>query len=66
MVDVAGVVEGVDDPTGDEVIVEDEGRRPKCAFVAPLSPFLSETVADCRLDFRLRLWRKLGIAVMLS
>jgi hypothetical protein len=38
-VDVAGVVEGVEEPIGDEFMVEDEGRRP--GFVGESSPCLS-------------------------
>lgn len=63
MVDVAGVVEGVVEPIGDEFMVEDEGRRP--GFVGESSPFLSFGPADALLLFRESLCRKEGIAVML-
>lgn len=63
MVDVAGVVEVVDEPMGDEFIVEDDGRLP--AFVGDSSPFLSFAAADALLLFLESLWRKEGIAVML-
>lgn len=56
----------MDEPTGDEFKVEEDGRRaPSCVFVVPLgdsSAFFSFT--DWRL-LRLRLWRKEGIAAML-
>lgn len=60
----------MDEPTGEEFIVEDEGRRPApiWAFDVPLgdsSPFLSPVLADTRLLFRRKLWRKEGIAAML-
>ena len=65
VVDVAGVVEGVDEPAGDEVIVEDDGRRPKpyCVFVRELSFVLSWE--DCREPFLRRECRNEGIVAML-
>jgi hypothetical protein len=65
VVDVAGVVEGVDEPTGDEFIVEDDGRRPKpyCVFVGEVSFVLSWE--DCREPFLRRECRNEGIAAML-
>lgn len=63
IVEVAGVVEGVDEPMGDELTVEDEGRRP--GFVGETSPFLSFAKADTLLFLRESLCRKEGIAAML-
>lgn len=65
IVDVAGVVEGVDEPTGDEFIVEDDWRRlkPYCAFVGEVSFGWSRD--DCREPFLRRECRNEGIAVML-
>ena len=63
IVDVAGVVEGVDEPIGDEFMVEDEGRRP--GFVGESSPCLSFAIADALLVLLESLFRKEGIAVML-
>lgn len=53
----------MDEPTGDEFIVEEEGRRP--AFVGDSSPFLSFAKADALLLFLESLCRKEGIAVTL-
>lgn len=64
VVDVAGVVEVVDEPMGDEFMVEDEGRRP--AFVGDSSPFLSFAKADALLLLRESLCRKEGIAVAVA
>lgn len=62
MVDVAGVVEGVE-PIGEEFMVEDEGRRP--GLVGESSPFLSYATVEARLVFRESLFRKEGIVAML-
>lgn len=53
----------VEEPIGDEFIVEDEGRRP--AFVGDGSPFLSFAKADALLLFLDSLCRKEGIAAAL-
>lgn len=63
IVDVAGVVEVVEEPMGDEFMVEEDGRRP--GFVGESSPFLSFGAADALLLFRESLCRKEGIAAML-
>jgi len=63
MVDVAGVVEGVEEPIGEEFMVEDEGRRP--GFVGDSSPCLSFVTADALLALLESLFRKEGIAAML-
>ena len=61
----------MDELTGDEFIVEDDGRRPMlyCAFFVPPSEdsplFISPAFADARLLFRRKLCRKEGIAAML-
>lgn len=63
VVEVAGVVEAVDEPIGEEFMVEDEGRRP--AFVGESSPFLSFAKADALLLFLESLCRKEGMAATL-
>lgn len=53
-------MEVVDEPIGDEFIVEDEGRRP--ALFGDSSPVLSFATADALLLFLESLCRKEGIA----
>lgn len=65
MVDVAGVVEGVDESAGDEFMVEDDWRRPKpyCVFVG--EPSLVLSCEDCRELFLRRECRNEGMTAML-
>lgn len=65
VVDVAGVVEGVAEPTGDEFIVEDDGRRPKLYFVLIGEISFVLSWEDCRELFLRRECRNEGITAVL-
>lgn len=65
VVDVAGVVEGVDEPTGDEFMVEDDWRRSKPCWVFVGEASFALSWEDCRELFLRKECKNEGMAGVL-